>query len=333
MDKRSLLAGASIALLTAAFATSAFAQSPTASPLGVGAPLASAAASQGVPAASLAVENVDPPHPAHIHDGLCPDPGDIVQPLSDLVVGTDKPVGVASAIPVEVSASKVPMSLDDILNGQRSINVHASADDMNTYIACGDIGGQMLGTNGIAIGLAELNGSGHQGVAWLQDNGDGTTNVQVFLINNKLQLSGNGGAGASAAPVASVAPAPSASPGMTTVPVTTTVPEQTVLPQPTVIPSQVPVMTTVPSVVPSVVASIVPSVVPEMTPCRSPARRHPDVSSGPWTRGRHRRPHPGSPPVAAASRHDAAAILCRTTRDVACCCGLADPATSVGGIE
>jgi len=275
MDKRSLLAGASVAMLTAAFATSAFAQSPAASPLGVGAPIASAAASQGVPAASLAVENVDPPHPAHIHDGLCPKPGNIVQPLSDVVVGTDKPVGVASAIPVEVSASKVPMSLNDILNGQRSINVHASADDMNTYIACGDIGGQMLGTNAIAIGLAELNGSGHQGVAWLQDNGDGSTNVQVFLINTKLQISGtgSGGAGASAAPQTSGAPAASTNPGTTTVPVTTTVPEQTVLPQPTVIPSEVPVMTTVPSVVPSVVASIVPSVVPEMTtvPVGSPA--------------------------------------------------------------
>ncbi|MFN8620843.1 MAG: hypothetical protein U0869_08885 [Chloroflexota bacterium] len=248
MDKRSLLTGASVALLTTAFATTAFAQSP--SPVGVGAPMASPAAGGEVPAASLAVENVDQPHPAHIHDGLCPDPGDIVQPLSDVVVGTDKPVGVASAVPVEVSASKVPMSLNDILNGQRSINVHASADDMNTYIACGDIGGQMLGDNAIAIGLQELNGSGHQGVAWLQDNGDGSTNVQVFLINGNLQLSGNGGANASAAPMGSAAPAASMNAGATTVPVTTTVPQQTVLPQPTVVPSQVPVMTTVPSVVP-----------------------------------------------------------------------------------
>jgi hypothetical protein len=29
----------------------------------------------------------------------------VVQPLSDLVVGTDKPVGVASAVPVEISVS------------------------------------------------------------------------------------------------------------------------------------------------------------------------------------------------------------------------------------
>lgn len=126
------------------------------------------------------------------------------------MIGADASVGVASGVPVEISTSIVPMSLDDILGADRSINVHTSADDMGTYIACGDLGGQKLGDNALAIGLAELDGSGHQGVAYLQDNGDGSTNVQVFLITTSLE--GGAGPDASTAPVESMAPAPSASP-------------------------------------------------------------------------------------------------------------------------
>ena len=184
MNHKLLLSGASVALLASAFALPAFAQSPAAG-------------------------SADLPHPAHIHDGLCPEPGDVAQPLSDLVMGSDMRVGVASAVPVEISTSIVPMSLDDILSGDRSINVHESADAMDIYIACGDIGGQKLGDNALAIGLAELNGSGHRGVAYLQDNGDGSTNVQVFLISDALgETDGTGTTpDGSMAPVESMAPA------------------------------------------------------------------------------------------------------------------------------
>lgn len=248
MDKRLLSAGAAVALASAAFALPTFAQDPAASGMPGASilPMASPDAGGPSPFGSFAPVQADLPHPAHIHDGLCPEPGDVVKPLSDLVIGTDAAVGVPSAIPVEISTSTVDMSLDDILSAERSINVHESQDAMDTYIACGDLGGQMLGDSSIAIGLSELNGSGHRGVAYLQDNGDGSTNVQVFLINEALVEGVTGGEpGASAAPEASVTP------GETTVPVTTTVPEETILPQPTVVPSEVPVMTTVPSEVPA----------------------------------------------------------------------------------
>jgi len=254
MDKRLIVTGAASALLTAALATTALGQSP--------APLASPLASpmaQGsqapAPLESIPAVQADPPHPAHIHNGLCPKPGDIAQPLNDLVIGTDQPVGVASAFPVEVSVGTVPMSLNDILASEHSINVHQSADAMDKYIACGDIGGHMLGDNALAIGLNELNGSGHRGVAWLQDNGDGSTSVNVFLINESFVTEpGQGGT-----------PSASGNPTETTVPVTTTVPQATVLPIQTTVPSQVPVMTVVPSIVPSVVPSVVATVVPQTT--------------------------------------------------------------------
>jgi len=131
------------------------------------------------------------PHPAHIHAGSCPEPGDVVAPLSDVsfdmnVDGTasagPEPVGQASAIPVEASITTVPLALADIVAGQHAINVHASADDLGTYIACGDIGGTTIGASDLPIGLGELNDSGASGVAWLHDNGDGTTTVSVFLV-------------------------------------------------------------------------------------------------------------------------------------------------------
>ncbi len=131
------------------------------------------------------------PHPAHIHAGSCPEPGDVVVGLSDVsfdmnVDGTAsagaETVGQASAIPVEASVTTVPLALADIAAGQHAINVHASAEDMGTYIACGDIGGTTIGTSDLPIGLGELNDSGASGVAWLHDNGDGTTTVSVFIV-------------------------------------------------------------------------------------------------------------------------------------------------------
>lgn len=129
-------------------------------------------------------------HPAHIHSGTCGDGlGDVVYPLSNvseemLVNGT--PVagatgGATDAIAVAVSGTTVPSSLADLLASPYAINIHESADEIGTYIACGNIGGTMIGTTDLAIGLGELNDSGYSGVATLHDNGDGTTAVSVYL--------------------------------------------------------------------------------------------------------------------------------------------------------
>jgi hypothetical protein len=64
-------------------------------------------------------------HPAHIHSGTCDDLGDVVFPLEDVVDG--------------MSESTVEASIDDILAADHAINVHLSADEMNVYVACGEI--------------------------------------------------------------------------------------------------------------------------------------------------------------------------------------------------
>jgi plastocyanin len=130
-----------------------------------------------------AQEDRDPPHPAHIHSGSCDDLGDIVYPLTDVALETaGEAFGTASAVPVEESDTTIDASLQDILAAPHAVNIHQSADAIQNYIACGDIGGRVIDGK-LAIGLQELHGSGHQGVAILDGSDAATTTVTVYLSN------------------------------------------------------------------------------------------------------------------------------------------------------
>ncbi|MDP9365179.1 MAG: hypothetical protein M3Q10_13305 [Chloroflexota bacterium] len=153
------------------------------------------------------------PHPAHIHSGTCDTLGDIVFPLEELtapgMMGTDgtpmagmdmggtpmagmdmggTPMAGMDASPmagmagdmVAQSTTIVDASLDDILAEEHAINAHESAENIQNYIACGDITGTADGGQ-LQIEMEELNDSGYQGQATLEDNGDGTTTVTVML--------------------------------------------------------------------------------------------------------------------------------------------------------
>lgn len=66
------------------------------------------------------------PEPAHIHTGKCPTPGSVLYPLENVVNGT--------------SVTLITADLDDLLaSGNLSVNVHKSAQESNTYYACGDL--------------------------------------------------------------------------------------------------------------------------------------------------------------------------------------------------
>jgi plastocyanin len=122
----------------------------------------------------------DAPHPAHIHSGTCDNLGDIVAPLSDVTELTAGEVfGARTAVLVKESETDVEMPLGDILSAPHAINIHESADAIQNYIACGDIGGRVIDGN-LTIGLRELNGSGHHGVAVLEGADDGT-GVKIYL--------------------------------------------------------------------------------------------------------------------------------------------------------
>jgi len=140
-------------------------------------------------------------HPAHIHSGTCAELGDVVAPLNDVtyIGGDSERTGPASAIPVKGSVTVVDMPLQEIIDGGHAINVHLSAEEIDTYIACGDIGGAITTDEGeteneLIIGLGELNDSGHTGIAWLGAEGD-KTRVAVHLV----EPASTGGVGTEAA--------------------------------------------------------------------------------------------------------------------------------------
>jgi hypothetical protein len=121
--------------------------------------------------------------PAHIHSGDCVNLGDVVQPLTDLIAPVGPGGGQANRATVaESSFTTVPMTLDALLAGNYAINVHLSAERIDTYIACGEIGGPIDLNGALIIGLREMSNSGFTGIAFLQPSGDGvSTNVSVFI--------------------------------------------------------------------------------------------------------------------------------------------------------
>jgi hypothetical protein len=140
-------------------------------------------------------------HPAHIHSGTCETLGDVVFPLNDLTspeaMGTPM-AGMASTPMAGMDASQmaemgevvaqstttVEASLEDILGAEHAINVHLSPEEIDVYIACGDITGTADGGQ-LQIMLEELNDSGYHGMAMLMEAGDDTTQVDVWLMQRE----------------------------------------------------------------------------------------------------------------------------------------------------
>lgn len=87
--------------------------------------------SAGEGVTTVAISLSDPPaepQPAHIHPGSCADLDPTPKyPLDDVVEGS--------------SETTVNAPLDELRGGGLAINVHRSAAEVETYVACGDIGG------------------------------------------------------------------------------------------------------------------------------------------------------------------------------------------------
>ena len=160
-------------------------------PFVLGATLALASATLAAGAVSAQEMMAMTPHPAHIHSGTCPAPGDVVAALTDVSASMDgEMLGQASYIPVQTSTSSVPLPLADILAGGHAIVVHASAEDMTTYVLCGDIGGVPMGGPLLAIGQGPVADPLLHGIATLADGGDGTTTVTLHLTHTAEMMDG-----------------------------------------------------------------------------------------------------------------------------------------------
>lgn len=123
------------------------------------------------------------PRPVHIHSGNCNELGEVVVPLTDLTAPTGERVGQRNRATVaETSFTTVPMTLDAIIGADHAINAHLSADEIDVYIACGEVGG-IIGPDGtLVIGLREQSDSGFAGIAFLSPGADGaSTDISLFL--------------------------------------------------------------------------------------------------------------------------------------------------------
>ena len=151
--------------------------------------------------------------PAHIHEGSCDELGEVVAPLNDLTLaaggtgdteGTDTEdagLGNTDAIPAEYSFTSVELSIDDILAGDHAINIHESADNIDEYIACGDLGGTVDANGSLVVGLRELNDSGYAGIAVLSPSTTvaGGTDVSAFIADDLTEGDGGGASDAAEA--------------------------------------------------------------------------------------------------------------------------------------
>jgi CHRD domain len=74
----------------------------------------------------LDVEGATGDHPVHIHNGTCTNLQDVVFPLTNIDASGN-------------SETTVDIKLSDLLDGEYAINAHLSADQISTYVTCGEI--------------------------------------------------------------------------------------------------------------------------------------------------------------------------------------------------
>jgi hypothetical protein len=150
----------------------------------------------------------EPAHPVHIHSGTCDALGDIVYPLHDIEtysatrtfsfgpaatpeagsMATPMPgVSVSETTPVLFSLTHVDANIVDLVGGGYAINAHESAENIQNYIACGNIpqctAAACSAVTSVVIELAPLNDSGYFGVAQIEADPNGGVNVGVFLFH------------------------------------------------------------------------------------------------------------------------------------------------------
>src|SRR5829696_10073462 len=89
---------------------------------------------------SMRIDGAVGEHPTHIHTGTCdnldPNPK---YPLNNVELNTTELVGTSDTV--------VDVPLDELLSPPHLILIHKSAEELNTYYACGNIVADTAGTN------------------------------------------------------------------------------------------------------------------------------------------------------------------------------------------
>ena len=152
-------------------------------------------------------QEASPPRPSHIHSGDCDELGEVIQPLTALTVPTGAVSGNADAVVAEAAFTSIPLTLETLVAEDHALKVHLSRDQIQTYLACGDIGGTVDANGALIVGMKELDGSGYAGIAYLAPAGNGQTSVSVMIAR---VLPGGDAAPAEGAPAPAETPAAAA---------------------------------------------------------------------------------------------------------------------------
>jgi plastocyanin len=163
-------------------------------------------------------QEASPPRPSHIHDGDCDELGQIIQPLTALTVPVGEVSGNKDAVVAEAAFTVIPQSLDELLATDHALKVHLSKEQIQIYLACGDIGGTVDTNGALIVGMKELDNSGYTGIAYLAPAGDGGTSVSVLIA--KVLPGGTPDAATEAAQAAAATPAAASEPQLVDVSVT-----------------------------------------------------------------------------------------------------------------
>ncbi len=135
----------------------------------------------GVAVMPSLAQDASPPRPSHIHVGDCDELGEVIQPLNSLTVPAGDVLGNSDAVVAEAAFTTIDIPLSELVATDHALKVHLSADQIQTYLACGDIGGALDADGALIVGLKELDNSGYTGIAYLVPGAGNTTRLSVMI--------------------------------------------------------------------------------------------------------------------------------------------------------
>lgn len=135
----------------------------------------------GAVAMPALAQEASPPRPSHIHTGDCDELGEVIQPLNSLTVPTGDVLGNSDAVVAEAAFTTIDIPLSELVATDHALKVHLSKDQIQTYLACGDIGGALDADGALIVGLKELDDSGYTGIAYLVPGAGNTTRISVMI--------------------------------------------------------------------------------------------------------------------------------------------------------
>lgn len=134
-------------------------------------------------------------YPVHILEGTCADlsPTSVVELENLLPMGVDRDDddaelkgemrGTLTVGTITTSESEdIEFEWDTMLGGPHAILVYASPADMESFVACGDIGGLVYDDDDkLVVGIHPVGDSGYSGMAFMEKDDDGQVDIEVFL--------------------------------------------------------------------------------------------------------------------------------------------------------